>query len=129
MPTTVTAIKPDDKIRALFAKIYDRKKSFKFTHRKLHETFYNLRRNPEYRILLNEFLFNDNYTYPVCDLLDEILSEMQFTGIITKVDPKVRDINFKQDDVLAEVLNSLGDGKKIIFERMSNDFLAAIDKK
>lgn len=124
----VTAVKPEDIIAGIFAETFELRKSYKFSHKALHEVFFNLKKDPEVGIFLEDFLFRENNVYPICDLLDEILSEMQLTGVLSKLNPilKVKKINYKDTEALETLLGSLNGEEKVKFKLLTNKFLEKI---
>jgi hypothetical protein len=63
--------------------------------------------------------------------LDEILSEMQLTGILGKLNPvlKIKKINFKEREILDEFLKSLTPSERTAFQEMSKGLIAEFKKK
>jgi hypothetical protein len=126
MPATL--VKPEELINALFAKVYDTKPSFKFAHRDLHETFYELKNSQDFQPFFEDFLFRDNNVYPICDQIDEIFSEMQLTGTLSKLNPvlKVKKINYKDNEALNKLLGYLDEEEKATFIRLTESFITRI---
>ena len=75
-----------DVVLALFASISDAK-TFTNNRHQLHQTFYNLSREPKYRSYLSELRFSHRTGYPYSDELDEILGSLQLTGVLGRFNP------------------------------------------
>jgi|GEM_PF-5968464 len=124
----VTTLRPSDIVAGIFAEIFEDKKSYKFSHKALHEVFFALKEDPEVGVFLEDFLFRENNVYPICDLIDEILSEMQLTGALSKLNPvlKVKKINYKDTETLEKLLSSMNNEEEAKFKLLSTRFLEKI---
>lgn len=76
-------------------------RSFTRSWTKLHQFFYKISQDPKYSDLFEDLLFDTNGPIPFSEEIDEILGELQLSGIIGSPNPvlKVYSINVTYSDI------------------------------
>jgi hypothetical protein len=64
--------------------------NFTGAHRRLHEFFWQLKTTPKYAPFVEDFLFDTNGNYPHAEQLDELLQELQLSGVLSRRNPTYR---------------------------------------
>jgi hypothetical protein len=66
------------------------KSCFKAAHRDLHHFFWTLKQEERSRPFVQDLLFDTNGNYPHSEQIDELLQELQLSGVLTRPNPTYR---------------------------------------
>lgn len=114
-----SAMTPDEIIMAIFSKLESRiiPKDPKI----IHTAIYELKKDPNYGDLLEQFKFDCSGLYPFSDLLDRVIFRIESTCIISTHNPKYEKYELPKDTLL-KVFNSFSKAKQEKILSMAEKF-------
>ncbi len=97
---------------------------FKAAHRDLHHFFWRLKQAQPSACFVEELLFDTNGNYPHCDQIDELLQELQLSGVLSRPNPTYRyhDIGVQESPSAAEFKASLSPEQMESYKQVVEDF-------
>lgn len=100
------------------------KRCFKAAHRELHHFFWQLKQDERSACFVEDLLFDTNGNYPHCDRIDELLQELQLSGVLSRPNPTYRyhDISVTESPSAEEFKMSLSDERKEEYGRALDGF-------
>ncbi len=102
-------------------------KCFKAAHRELHHFFWRLKKDQRFACFVEDLLFDTNGNYPHCDQIDELLQELQLSGVLSRPNPTYRyhDIGIGESPSATEFKASLSpeqmNSYKLVVEEFKRD--------
>ncbi len=100
------------------------KQCFKAAHRELHHFFWRIRQDPQSACFVDDFLFDINGNYPHCQQIDELLQELQLSGVLSRPNPtyKYHDIAVTESPSAEEFKASLSTDQARAYEKVLDSF-------
>jgi hypothetical protein len=97
---------------------------FKAAHRELHHFFWQVKEDPQSACFVEDLLFDTNGNYPHCDQIDELLQELQLSGVLSRPNPTYRyhDIGVHESPSAAEFKASLSPDHMKSYEQVVEKF-------
>jgi len=97
---------------------------FKAAHRELHHFFWQVKENPQSACFVEDLLFDTNGNYPYCDQIEELLQELQLSGVLSRPNPTYRyhDIGIRESPSAAEFKASLSSDQMKSYEQVVEGF-------
>ncbi len=97
---------------------------FKAAHRELHHFFWQVKQAQRSACFVEDLLFDINGNYPHCDQIDELLQELQLSGVLSRPNPTYRyhDIGVHESPSAAEFKASLSSEQMKSYEQVVEDF-------
>lgn len=97
---------------------------FKAAHRELHHFFWKVKQAPESANFVEDLLFDINGNYPHCDQIDELLQELQLSGVLSRPNPTYRyhDIGVHESPSAMEFKASLSPDQTKSYEQVAENF-------
>jgi hypothetical protein len=97
---------------------------FKAAHRDLHYFFWRLKQSPPSACFVEDLLFDTNGNYPHCDRIDELLQELQLSGVLSRPNPTYRyhDIAVRENPSATEFKASLSPEQMRSYKQIVEDF-------
>jgi hypothetical protein len=99
-------------------------KCFKAAHRELHQFFWRVKQRRESACFVDDLLFDTNGNYPHCDQIDELLQELQLSGVLSRPNPTYRyhDIGIVEIPSADEFKGNLSDVQRQSYEQVVEEF-------
>lgn len=99
-------------------------KCFKAAHRDLHHFFWQVKQGDQSACFVEDLLFDTNGNYPHCDQIDELLQELQLSGVLSRPNPTYRyhDIGVHESPFAEEFKASLSPDQMKSYEQVVEGF-------
>ena len=100
------------------------KRCFKAAHKELHYFFWSLKNNESFKCFVEDLLFDTNGNFPHSEQIDELLQELQLSGILSRPNPTYRynDITITQSPSAEEFKKNLTLDMKNAYEKILEEF-------
>ncbi|MCX7427626.1 MAG: hypothetical protein NTW96_18600 [Planctomycetia bacterium] len=97
---------------------------FRAAHRDLHHFFWQVKQNQQSACFVQDLLFDTNGNFPHCDQIDELLQELQLSGVLSRPNPTYRyhDIGIHESPSAVEFKGSLSPEQMKSYEQVVKDF-------
>jgi hypothetical protein len=97
---------------------------FKAAHRELHHFFWRLKQAKPSACFVEDLLFDTNGNYPHCDQIDELLQELQLSGVLSRPNPTYRyhDIGVRESPSATDFKESLSAEQRESYKQVVADF-------
>jgi len=99
-------------------------KCFKAAHRDLHHFFWQVKQGQQSARFVEDLLFDTNGNFPHCDQIDELLQELQLSGVLSRPNPtyKYHDTGVHESPSADEFKASLSPEQMESYEQIVEGF-------